>query len=101
MSLLQIPVIAATGRAGATFLKVSSSTVCTKCHAKLRQALTTHHAEQMTFTGARLSCVEESSRQAVIDYKATMWPINQVGHLSVSSKVTMLTCVGMYSSRAR
>ena len=64
------------------------------------QALTARHTEQKIFTGTRLACVEEGSGQAVIDYKTTMLPANQVGRMTVSSKVIMLTCMGMQSSLA-
>ena len=69
--------------------------------AESHQTLTAQHAEHKMLTGTHLSCVEESSGQAVIDYKTTLWPANQVGCMTVSLKVIMLTCMGMHSPLAQ
>ena len=45
------------------------------------------HAAHKVFTGKNLSCVDESTGQAVISYKTSLLPATQVGQMVITSKV--------------
>ena len=91
---LQTSGIAAFGTARTTSLQVTSLT--NMAHMLMSLAGLVRNdmllAAHQVFTGKNLSCVEEGSGQAVISYKTSMLPANQVGSMTVSAKVPPLHC---------